>query len=100
MGERILVLLRHMLDLAETLQGEDFFLDFLAVSLVDVLVENGAEKLACLLRLADFLHGEKMAEPGACVPVAEAACKKRFGRLPLALEHERDERIKILFCHG
>ena len=50
MGECIFVLLRRMLDFAEALQGEDLFLDTLAVSLVDVLVENGAEKLPRLAR--------------------------------------------------
>ena len=100
MGERIFVLLRRMLDFAEALQGEDLFLDILAVSLVDVLVENGAEKLPRLLCFADFLHGKKMAEPCARVPVSEAARKKCLRRLPLAREHKGDERIKILFCHG
>ena len=100
MGERIFVLLRRMLDFAEALQGEDLFFDILAVSLVDVLIENGAEKLPRLLCFVDFLHGKKMAEPCARVPVAEAARKKRLGRLPLAREHKGDERIKILFCHG
>ena len=98
--KRRLVLLRRVLDFAQALQSEDFFLDILAVFLVDFFIEDGVKKLACFLCPADFLHGKEMAEAGARMPVVEAAGEKRLGRSSLARKHKLDERLKIVMCHG
>ena len=94
------VFFRRVLDLAQALQGEDLFLDVLAVFLVDFFIENGVKKLACFLIPADLLHGKEMAEARACMPVVEATGKKRLRRSSLACKHESDERLKIFMCHG